>query len=419
MFKLLRRGKRIPGKENNLLKVPSADERNIKRHCNKMNRLKVQWITPTTEHSGNALGYATHVRFMKKYSEKYLEYSDDADIALQICPADFFFYVKGKFNVLFTMWEFLELPNKYIANLNRADAIIVPSSFCRDLFRKYTDRPIYVCHEGVEASSFPFFQRSIPSSSQRFRFMWCGAPNPRKGYPLILQALKMIENEPGVEMYIKTTMQNIDRAEFVKKLFRKRHELRGEAGGRERVKLMLEHSKGPNALTNPDLVEFFGKDVQVMGKHKNIVFDRRKLSLDELVDLYNSTHCFLLPTFGEGWGLTLCEAMATGAPCVAPSITGCADFFDARVGYPMGFTFAEQELTNYDNLISMGYCPSVMSMCEKMLEVYGNYGEALRRGKKASERIHSKFTWDIAGGRLYEIIKDIEMKYIKTRAQYV
>jgi hypothetical protein len=66
----------------------------------------------------------------------------------------------------------------------------------------------------------------------------------------------------------------------------------------------------------------------------------------------------------------------------------------------------------------MGYCPSVMSMCEKMLEVYGNYGEALRRGKKASERIHSKFTWDIAGSRLSEILEDIDSKHIKNKQHY-
>lgn len=376
-------------------------------------RLKIQWVTPEHQHAGNALGYGTHVSFMKKYCSKIMDLDESADIAVQICPADFFFYVKGKFNVLFTMWEFLEIPNKYIANLNRADAIVVPSSFCRDLFRKYTDRPIYVCHEGVEAHSFPFYQRSAPRAPQRFRYMWCGAPNPRKGYPLILEALKMIENEPGVEIYIKTTMQNIDRAEFVKKLFRKRHELRAEAGGRERFKLMLEHSKGPIPETNPDMVEFFGRDIQVLGKHKNVIFDRRKVSMEELVQIYNSAHCFLLPTFGEGWGLTLCEAMATGAPCVAPAITGCVDFFDERVGYPMGFGFAEQELTNYDNLISMGYCPSVLSMCEQMLKVYGNYGEALRRGKKASERIHGKFTWELAAARLNQILQDIHSKNLR------
>lgn len=379
------------------------------------NRLKIQWVTPAHQHAGNALGYGTHVSFMKKYCSKLMDLVDEADIAVQICPADFFFYVKGKFNVLFTMWEFLEIPNKYIANIQRADAIVVPSSFCRDLFRKYTDRPIYVCHEGVEAGSFPFYQRTIPKRDGRFRYMWCGAPNPRKGYTLILEALKLFENEPGVEIYIKTTMQNIDRGEFVKKLFRQRHKMRAEAGGWERVKLMLEHSKAPDLSKNPDAVEFFGKDVQVMGKHKNIIFDRRKLPMNELVDLYNSAHCFLLPTFGEGWGLTLCEAMATGAPCIAPSITGCVDFFDERVGFPMQYDFAEQELTNYDNLISMGYFPSVNSMCQNMLQVYANYGEALRRGKKASERIHAKFTWDIAAKRLDNILKEIESKYIKAK----
>lgn len=364
--------------------------------------MKIHWATANHDLAGNALGYATHVKFLRKYAEKIIDFVPDAEIALQICPADFFRYIPGKLNVLFTMWEFLEVPNKYIGNLQRADVIIVPSSFCKDLFRKYTDRPIYVCHEGVEAESFPYIERHFPKSEEKFRFLWVGAPNPRKGYPLILEAVKMLADHPRVEMYIKTTMQKIDRSEFKKNLFRQRARIRAEHDGKENFKRMLDHANSPE----------WDQEVEYLGAHKNVIFDRRKLSTEGLAALYGSAHCFLLPTYGEGWGLTLCEAMATGAPSIATDITGCKDFFNSDVGYPIGHLFAEQCLTNYNNLIAMGYAPSYNDMLRKMFHVFNNYPEALKKGKKASDLIRRKFTWEISANRLKNILEEIEAKHL-------
>lgn len=367
--------------------------------------MRIHWATANHDYVGNAFGYGQHVRFLRKHAEKVMEFSDDAEMSLQIIPADFFRYVPGKFNILFTMWEFLELPNKYIGNLQRADAVIVPSSFCKELFRKYTDRPIYVCNEGVEAESFPFVQRHFPTSEQKFRFLWVGAPNPRKGYPLILEAVKMLEDQPQVEIYIKTTMQKIDRPEFKKKLFRERRRIRAEHGGKEKFSEMLKHANSPE----------WDQDVEVLGKHKNVVFDRRKLSTEDLAALYQSAHCFLLPTFGEGWGLTLCEAMATGCPSIATDITGCKDFFNKDVGYTIAHGYAEQELTNYDNLIAFGYIPSFRDMINRMHEVFNNYERALQKGVKAAELIRKKFTWEISANRLKSILQEIEAKHLCVR----
>jgi len=367
---------------------------------------KIHWVTPDHDFVGNALGYASHNRAMRKHAADYLDIDESADIALTIVPADLFKPYPGKINVLFTMWEFLELPNSYIKALDRADVIIVPSRFCKEVFRKYTDKPIYVCFEGVEASEYQHHQRKLPNvgAGEKFRFLWVGAPNPRKGYPLILEAVKVFQGVKDVEIYIKTTVQKTTWLDFIKTTWRKRKEIMTQNKARLSWARILRRMPKPllaNRLT-------------VMGPEKNIIFDTRHLSKKELIDLYNSAHCFLLPTFGEGWGLTLCEAMATGCPSIATAVTGCADFFDDAVGYPLAYGMQEQELQNY-KCKATGYVPSPRDLVDKMVYVCNHYPEALKKGKKASERILTKFTWDQAARRLREIIVEVEENHSRNQ----
>lgn len=353
--------------------------------------MRLCWRTKEGSDIGNAFGYATHNKLMKKYSKKYFDYDDEADIALSITPADHFVPVRGKFNVLFTMWEFLDLPRSYIEGINKADAVIVPSRFCKDLFQKYTNNPVDVCWEGVEKDKFPFQERRMKNP---FRFLWIGAANPRKGYPLVLEAIKVFEQTPDIEIYLKTTVQEINWWETLVNCWRKKH-LIFRKDSNEKRSLLRQLKRIPR----PGLAN----KVKRYGKNNNVIVDTRKLPLQELIDLYQSANCFLLPTFGEGWGLTLCEAMATGCPSIATNVTGIKDYFSEKVGYPLNYEIKEQEMKNYD-LYARGYIPDTKHLIERMMEVIKNYPEALRRGRRASKRIKSRFTWEQSAKRLNEII---------------
>lgn len=360
-------------------------------------KLKVHWVTQTHNIVGNALGYNQHNSAMRKFSEPYLEIDENADIALTICPADQFVPVKGKVNVLFTMWESLDLPNNYLQRIARADALVVPCSFCRDIFRPHFDGPIYVCWEGIDPSKFKFYDRR-PQNGDTFRFLWIGASNPRKGYPIINEiADKIVQKMSGVELYIKTTTAKMDRKEYLTKLWKQRRAIRAE--NRETFKEMLSRSK------NPDMSDKLFRT----GQNNNIIWDSRTLPFNELIDLYNSAHCFLFPTFGEGWGLTLCEAMATGLPAISPAVTGCKDYFDDSVGYTVNYDIRYSEFSNY-KIISRLYCPDANHVVKRMFEVMQNYPEALNRGRRASSRITTKFTWQNSAKRLAQILGEVSAK---------
>jgi glycosyltransferase involved in cell wall biosynthesis len=377
-------------------------------------KIKLYWVR---EDKGavvaNVLGYATHNNMMKKYGEKYFEYTEDADIALNITPADHFVPIPGKKNILFTMWESLDIPDSYKRNLNKADLIIVPSAFCRDIFRPHTSVPIVVCGEGIEPDKYKFFDREFPlikspfglavKDGKRFRLLWLGAPNPRKGYHSVLELVKVMENNANFEVYIKTTaFPKSTNKEFVTINWRRLIQMCKKWNDKKLVKSNLDAiAQSFKRKMQPDRAN----RVQVMGKHKNVIIDTRKLPQDELEGLYHSAHAFLSPHCGEGWNLPLCEAMATGLPCVATGASGCMDFFNEEVGYPIKYIIKEVELQNYDFKTRM-FIPDTNDLFNRVIEIFKDYDRALAKGKRASARIHSKFLWTDAASRLNDIVKE-------------
>lgn len=375
--------------------------------------IPVQWATPPKELVGNALGYQTHIRYLKSYAEKGNHVIDDpeSNIALHIVSADWFKPIPGKFNILFTMWEALDVPATYIAALNAADLVIVPCRWCKQLFQKVTTTPIEVCNHGTDIERFKFHDRTNqmvthtvkplfgkPQVSKRFRFLWVGAPNPRKGYKEVLSTLSLAERFPDIEIYLKTTAPKITWLTTVKSLGRNWKRIFDFTGasGKYWKTFWLNFLKIPTP--------FLHNRLKYMGTHSNVIFDTRMLSKDELVDLYKSANCFIFPTWGEGWGLTLSEALATGCPSIATRVTGVCDFFDGDIGYEIGYDVKRTELPSY-NMSAKVYAPRPLELAKLMLYVIRNYPEALKKGKRASEKMRTKFTWENSAARLAEIIR--------------
>jgi glycosyltransferase involved in cell wall biosynthesis len=361
---------------------------------------KVWWITGEGEKVGNALGYGTHNNAMRKHTAPYIEFDQNSNIAFQIVSADHFVPVPNKVNVLFTMWEFLDVPESYQKALAEADYVIVPSAFCRDIFAQYTKKRPIICWEGVDPSVYTFKQRSLES---KFRFLWVGASNPRKGYGTILEVVRLADEFPHIEFYLKTTAKAntlIDTIKAVKKNWK--DIICKDA--QNKVQAIIRTIR---RIPSP----FNAEKVFCYGKNKNVFVDTRKLPVEELVGLYHSSHCFLFPTLGEGWGLTLCEAMATGLPCIAVSETGCKDFFDGDVGFTVKNDIKDLgELPNYKLDKCRAYVPDTQDFLDTMVNVVRDYDRALRKGKRASDRIRTQFTWERSGKRLGDILFDITKK---------
>jgi glycosyltransferase involved in cell wall biosynthesis len=62
------------------------------------------------------------------------------------------------------------------------------------------------------------------------------------------------------------------------------------------------------------------KKIRTLGLEKTVVY-AGEVSLDRLIELYRSADLFVFPSFYEGFGLPVLEAMACGCPVVTSNTT--------------------------------------------------------------------------------------------------
>jgi glycosyltransferase involved in cell wall biosynthesis len=321
---------------------------------------KLAWGSKLTRAEGNSYGYFKHDTNLRAATAKVIQlYDADPTDIIYIFSPEFF---RGKPEGspvrlwLFTMFEGTTLPMLYQERMAKADYLLAPSKWVKKNFDKYfpTEKSFVVPH-GVDPL-FSYKQRRFPKN-RPFRFLWVGAPNPRKGYEEVAVVWQEVFSKfPGLELYVKTTL------------------------------------------------------VEGVQRKANVILDGRNLSDRDMMKLYHSADAFLFPTRGEGFGLTLAEAMRTGLPCVATEYSGVTDFFDSSVGYPVPYTPGKGEVTyvgegmeGLKEETTIAY-PDVEKIATAMMEILNDYPAAVRRGFQAHRRMCS-YTWAASARALINAIE--------------
>lgn len=321
--------------------------------------MKIFWATDV-QGIGNAYGF-TRGNYWGRKCLRIAGVTLDATarIAVHHCPPHRFDPIGGKVNVLWTAWEFPDLPDWERRTLSAADAVCVTARFLVDVFRAYTDAPVRYAPQGIDTETFfPRFRNMPPRHSEKkpFRCLWIGAPNDRKGYQFVLAAWRPFAGQRDMELYMKTT------------------------------------SPKPSVR-----------------REGNITFDSRDLSQEGMVKLYHSAHCFAFPSMAEGFGFTLGEAMASGLPCLYTPCTSLTDLADARVALPLKAAFGRNfKLLSPDRkqeVFVEAAEPDASDLALKILWFKEHPAQAWRLGRKAAAHIRKHFTWSRAGRTLRKILE--------------
>jgi len=339
--------------------------------------LKVHWVnSPSDNPLGNHVGYSkANARLMRALG-KVCEITDSADIAVHFLAPLWFSPIKGKTNVLFTMFESDD--QDYYLNLPEGcDLIVTPSRFCKKIFERATNIPVVVCNLGVDPQIFTYKARQAPGEGERFRWLFLGAPNPRK-YSIMEEIYKaLLSKLDNVELYIKTTGADI------------------ESGLRE---------------IGEDRVNV-SHDGAVI-RHQNWTVDNRFLPTSSIVDLMHSSHAFLALHMGEGWGQNLLEAMCTGLPCVVSDYSATREFADIRNSFPVPVSIEKTEVgigkDSIDQLIKIDAAvPDPFRAMDQIMNVMQSYKSAVKVGKKAHKSA-SSITWGRAAAKLRSILERVD-----------
>jgi glycosyltransferase involved in cell wall biosynthesis len=315
--------------------------------------LRLDWVTHYEIVPGFGYGYTlTNFRFREVLQLLGVELDNKAKIAIHLCHPLDFKPVPGKKNILFTMTEGPPIQQWFVDAFKKADMILVPSQFCFDLFEKHRGKkPMFVNRLGFDDTKFKYSRRKW-SIGDEFIFLYLGAPNTRKGWDKVMSAHSWILRE----------------LPFVKVIFK------------------VSSETGQGKVAEKD----------------GIIFDSRRYPDDAVPMLYEMSNAFVMPTTGEGFGLPMLEALATGLPVVTTRYSGQLDFLSEKNAYFCKHTFETVPMS--DGTPFHAACADVGSLAKAMLEVIKDYDKALDKAELGSEFVRNNFTWKNAGRQLIKNI---------------
>ncbi|HEX2273111.1 MAG TPA: glycosyltransferase [Acidimicrobiales bacterium] len=279
---------------------------------------------------------------------------------IAFCQADAFGRVTGRHKVGWTMLEVTGLPPAWVDGCNRMDEVWVPASFNVETFRRSgVTVPIHVMPLGVDVDYYhPRIAGYRPS--RRFTFLSVFEWGERKAPEVLLRAFAE-EFKQSEDVLLVLSVFNRDPLVDV------------EA---EVAKVDLPPCPPIAVLVNPQFADY------------------------QMGALYRSADCFVLPSRGEGWGMTVLEAMACGLPVIATGWGGPADFLHEAVSYPLdwslvpararcpyyaGFEWAEPD---HDHLRFL------------MRQVYDDPAAAALKGQAAAQEVAARYSWEEAARRV-------------------
>jgi len=341
---------------------------------------------------GEAYGYSLH---NKKLRESVADVgvtitsdpNDDYDLAIHITTPDIFRPVSGRKNLLFTQIEMSE-PFLWSETVQQAVALVTSCKHSRDVLSRYYIGPIEICPEGIDPLAFLYVERKAPSAGEPFRFLWHNLAIRAKGIDLVMAAWKAWgqsgRRPSNSELYVKDC---------------------GRADG-TKAQLPAElPKKSEDFFSLPVIV----RSALGLGYAAGTIIDTRNLSAAALTDLYRSAHAYVQASYGEGWGLTLTQAMASGLPCIWTHWNAPCDYADESMGFPVtDFEMEPFPCKPGANLPeASGARANPEAIIARMQEIVDDYPAALERGRRASERMHSRYTWAQAAERFIAICEQI------------
>jgi glycosyltransferase involved in cell wall biosynthesis len=209
---------------------------------------------------------------------------------------------EGRYNIGYFVWETSQASLAHRLGVDLVDEVWVPTEYCREIFEKITDKPVFVVRtpvpkiDGVGWASRRYF--GIPDGTFTFVFAFDGASRFTRKNPIaVVEAFRRaFPSEDGVALVLKT--QNTSRLHPIDE--RMYADIRRTAREDPRITVIDE--------------SFSSNEVH---------------GLIAVCDCYVSLHR------SEGFGYGMAEAMKLKIPVIATEYSGNADFTIEETSYPV------------------------------------------------------------------------------------
>jgi glycosyltransferase involved in cell wall biosynthesis len=120
--------------------------------------------------------------------------------------------------------------------------------------------------------------------------------------------------------------------------------------------------------------------------------------IEDISILYNAADMFVSTSMGEGFGLTLAEAAASGTPIVAQDCSSITEVVGpGGILVPPGRPFSVYNGTDM-------YLPDVEAFTDAIEHLYSSRGARRDLGEKGRDHVVANFNWDVATSQFNDII---------------
>lgn len=173
----------------------------------------------------------------------------------------------------------------------------------------------------------------------------------------------------------------------------------------EDVKLLLKISTFWQAV---DPLFYQRAVIGILGHpNEKIMINDKCISEEELVKYYQKSDCFVAPTRGEGFGLTILNSLACGCPVIVSNDinSGHMDFCKGNPGVLFikcpTVKQGDPKFFCQGNMLAE---PDLNDLKKQMRWAYENRSKLIEMGKEGSEFVKD-FTWENTSKKIVEFIK--------------
>lgn len=321
-------------------------------------------------------GYGQHATNFVKELEKLIPINknDDGEVnisLLDVVTAAHTTIRRPYPSILWTVWESTEYPAEFMDKIKLYDQMWVVSEWERScaITQGIPEEFVKVIHEGVDSALFKPHGGFKTSDPETFNLLHVGQWQPRKSTLEICQS-------------------------FLRSFPKESYEF---------VRLYLSADTlfpSDNYKSTEERLEAYGvNDTRIIPVH----FEER----DAYIGRLQNAHVFVSCSRAEGWNLPLCDAMACGIPSIVADWSGSTEYaMDALKVRVLNFKKPEGIYGNWDVPGKWGE-PDYNHLVEVMKDAYENYSVHKEKALKTSDMIRTKFSWEAAAMKSYEVLDEL------------
>lgn len=282
-------------------------------------------------------------------------------------------------NIGYTTFETDRIPDFWVRECNKLDAVFTTSSWCRDVFIDSGIKvPVFNVPPGIDVKEYSEYKsplNPLPLDDSLFKFysifQWTERKNPEG---LLTAYWTEFTGRDDVVLILKTYKDNTSESE------------------QKRLIELIKYLKNNLKLSHYPSIYLIGD----------------LLSRREIIDLHLQADCFVLPQRAEGFGMPHFDAMALGKPIITTGYGGSMEFTKEEYAHLIDY-----RLTPVKN---MPWCPwyegtmnwadaDILHLRKLMRQVFENKEDSITQAIAGQEFIFSEFSWET---RISHMVKCME-----------